>query len=105
MDSNAARSAHRSVGSPVASNVPNILHRNRVRRKVAGLNTAVVVARNQAAAVIPSSRSAAIVKAATNGISPAARPAMSDASVRADRYTVWWKSCKNHGMGYVGRNF
>jgi hypothetical protein len=84
-DNNADRSARRSVDNPASRSVPNIPHRNRAHRKVAGLSTAVVVARNRAAAIVPSSRSVGIAKAATNGISPAAPPATSGVSARDRR--------------------
>ena len=73
-------------------NVPNIHHhRNRVHIRQADLNPEVVCVRNPAAAVVrnrgpvvPKSRSAVIVKVATNGIFPAALPAMCGVSVRDD---------------------
>ena len=63
VDSNADRSAR------------NIPHPNRVRRKVAG--------HSMAAVAVNTNRPAAIVKAATNGLSAHARMVTSGVSVRA----------------------
>jgi hypothetical protein len=77
----------------VASNVRNILHRQRARRKGAGPNMAVVVARNQVA-LVPNNPSAAIAKAATNGIFPApARRATCGVSARVN--------CRSHGRKQI----
>lgn len=84
----ADNNAGRSAGTRVVSNVPNIPHHNRARRKAAGLNTAAVVAHNLAAAVVLRSRPAAIAKAAMNGIFPAAPPATSGVSARDESVKI-----------------